>query len=76
MKIFREHFTDISPPVDNILQSVESDHRKWIEHGEYHPDIDHFDVGSCGQRLGDSNKAEQINGQRVRSEQFNAILTM
>ena len=54
--------------MENILDSVESDHRKWIDHGEDHPDIDHLDVGSCGQGLGDSNETEQRNDERVESE--------
>ena len=51
-------FTFVSFPVDDILESVESDNRKWVTHGEQHPDIDHLDVGSRGEGLGHSNKAK------------------
>ena len=51
-------YTFVSILTDDILQSVESDNRKWVNHGEQHPDIDHLDVGGCGEGLGHSDKAE------------------
>ena len=53
-------FTFVSLFADDILQSVKSDHRKWVTHGEQHPDIDHLDVGSRGEGMGDSDKAENV----------------
>ena len=28
-------------------------------HGEYHPDVDHLDVGGGGQRLADAHKPDR-----------------
>ena len=46
--------------VDDILESVKSDYNKWVTHGKQHPDIDHLDVGSRGEGMGDSDKAENV----------------
>ena len=40
-----------------LENGVESDNTEGVEHGEDHPDVDHLDVGSHGQRLGDTDKA-------------------
>ena len=50
-------FTFVSLLVDDVLQRVESYYRKWVTHGEQHPDINHLDVSSRGEGLGDSNEA-------------------
>ena len=40
----------------NFLASMQSDFTEEEHHGEYHPDVDHLDVGGCWQRLADANK--------------------
>ena len=50
-------FTFVSLFADNVLQGVKKYYRKWVIHCEQHPDINHLDVGSCGEGLGDTDKA-------------------
>ena len=52
-------FTSVFLPIDYIFDSVESDQRKRMDHGEDHPDVNHLDVGGFGEGLGDSDKAKQ-----------------
>ena len=46
--------------IEELEDRVEDDDTKWVEHGEDHPGVDHLDVGSHGQGLGNANKTKEI----------------
>ena len=41
-----------------LLQAVQRDDHKWVGHCEYHPDVNHLDITSHWQRLGNSHETE------------------
>ena len=44
-----------------LLQAMQSNDNKWIGHCEYHPDVNHLDVSSQWQRVGDSHEAKEMH---------------
>ena len=46
---------------DRLLHCVESHHSKGINHGKDHPDVNHLDIGSCGQGVGHTNESGKTN---------------
>ena len=57
--------------LQELGKRVEHNNTEGVEHGKDEPDVNHLDVGSHGQRLGDINETME----KVYSQVLNVVLT-
>ena len=51
-------YSPVSSILCELLQAMQGNDHKWVGHCEYHPDVNHLDVSSHWQGLGNSHETK------------------